>query len=90
MLGFSTWQPGASTKQLVHEVDELCYIVAGEGKLSVGDELVSYRAGEAVLIPAGVPHGVVNDSSAPMSMVYVFSSPEYPPTRDADAAQTGG
>jgi quercetin dioxygenase-like cupin family protein len=71
MLGFSTWQPGAATKQLVHEVDELCYIVGGEGKLSVGDEKVSYRAGQAVLIPAGVPHGVVNDSSAPMTMVYV-------------------
>jgi quercetin dioxygenase-like cupin family protein len=85
MLGFSTWQPGASTKQLVHEVDELCYIVAGEGKLSVGDEFVSYRAGEAVFIPGGAPHGVVNDSSAPMSMVYVFSSPEYPPTREAGA-----
>ena len=83
MLGFSTWQPGASTKQLIHEVDELCYIVQGEGKLSVGDETVSYRAGQAVLVPAGVPHGVVNDSAAPMSMVYVFSSPEYPPTREA-------
>ena len=86
MLGFSTWQPGASTKQLVHEVDELCYIVEGEGKLSIGDDTVAYRAGEAVLIPAGVPHGVVNDSAAPMSMVYVFSSPAYPPTREAAAA----
>jgi quercetin dioxygenase-like cupin family protein len=86
MLGFSTWQPGAATKQLVHEVDELCYIVGGEGKLSVGDEMVSYRAGQAVLIPAGVPHGVVNDSSAPMSMVYVFSHPEYPLTREAAPA----
>ena len=86
MLGFSTWQPGAATTQLVHEVDELCYIVGGEGKLSVGDEMVSYRAGQAVLIPAGVPHGVVNDSSAPMSMVYVFSHPEYPPTREAAPA----
>jgi len=83
MLGFSTWQPGAATRQLVHEVDELCYIVAGEGKLSVGDELVPYRAGQAVLVPAGVPHGVVNDSAAPMSMVYVFSYPEYPPTHEA-------
>jgi quercetin dioxygenase-like cupin family protein len=91
MLGFSTWQPGADTKQLVHEVDELCYIVAGEGKLSVGDALVAYREGQAVLIPAGVPHGVVNDSGAPMSMVYVFSHPEYPPTRAASEAElTGG
>jgi len=85
MLGYSTWQPGAATKQLVHEVDELCYIVDGKGKLSVGEEVVPYRSGQAVLIPAGVPHGVVNDSAAPMSMVYVFSSPNYPPTREADA-----
>ena len=85
MLGYSVWAPGASTKQLVHQVDELAYIVEGEGKLSIGKEFVSYRAGQAVLIPAGVPHGVVNDSAAPMSMVYVFASPEYPPTREADA-----
>ena len=90
MLGFSTWQPGASTKQLVHEVDELCYIVEGEGKLSVGAELVPYSAGEAVLIPAGVPHGVVNDGAEPMSMVYVFSHPEYPPTREAAALAGDG
>jgi len=86
MLGFSTWQPGADTRQLVHEVDELCYIVEGQGKLSVGEERLPYRAGQGVLIPAGVPHGVVNDSEAPMSMVYVFSHPEYPPTRPADEA----
>jgi len=83
MLGFSTWLPGADTRQLVHEVDELCYIVSGEGKLSIGEERVAYRAGQAVLVPAGVPHGVVNDSDGPMSMVYVFSYPEYPPTRQA-------
>lgn len=89
MLGFSVWQPGASTKQLVHDVDELCYIVEGEGKLSIGDALVSYRAGQAVLIPAGVPHGVVNDSPAPMAMVYVFSSPAYPTTHVAVEAASG-
>ncbi|MBU2602271.1 MAG: cupin domain-containing protein [Actinobacteria bacterium] len=82
-LGFSTWKPGASTKQMVHDVEELAFIVEGEGKLSIGDEHVSYRAGQGVLIPAGVPHGVVNDSEADMSMVYVFAHPEYPPTREA-------
>lgn len=82
-MGFSTWKPGASTKQMVHDVEELAYIVQGEGKLSIGDEHVSYKAGQGVLIPAGVPHGVVNDSDADMSMVYVFAHPEYPPTREA-------
>jgi len=83
MLGYSTWAPGADTKQLIHETDELAFITEGEGKLSIGDELVPYKAGDALLIPAGVPHGVVNDSDADMAMVYVFSHPEYPPTREA-------
>ena len=83
-MGFSTWKPGASTRQLVHETEEMAFIVSGEGKLSVGAKTVSYKAGQAVLIPAGVPHGVVNDSDQDMTMVYVFSHPQYPPTKAAD------
>ncbi len=82
-MGFSTWKPGASTKQMVHETEEMAFIVSGKGKLSVGDKFVSYKAGQGVLIPAGVPHGVVNDSDQDLTMVYVFSYPEYPPTRPA-------
>jgi quercetin dioxygenase-like cupin family protein len=82
-MGFSTWKPGASTKQMVHETEEIAFIVSGEGKLSVGDKFVSYRAGQGVLIPAGVPHGVVNDTDQDLTMVYVFSHPEYPPTKAA-------
>src|SRR4030042_6703483 len=61
-MGFSTWMPGASTKQMVHETEEMAFIVSGKGKLSVGDQFASYKAGQGVLIPAGVPQGVGNDS----------------------------
>lgn len=90
MLGYSTWAPGADTRQLVHETDELAYITEGEGKLTIGTERVPFRAGQALLIPAGVPHGIINDSDADMAMVYVFSHPEYPPTREATAEELGG
>jgi quercetin dioxygenase-like cupin family protein len=80
-VGFSTWKPGASTKQMIHETEEIAFILSGEGKLSVGDKFVSYKAGQGVLIPAGVQHGVVNDSDEDMTMVYIFAYPEYPPTR---------
>ncbi|GAB4247063.1 MAG: hypothetical protein Kow00129_07520 [Thermoleophilia bacterium] len=83
-LGFSVWKPGARTPQMVHETEELAFIVSGRGKLAVGSEEVSYGAGQAVYIPAGVPHGVVNDSEEDMSMVYVFAHPEYPPTKPAN------
>jgi quercetin dioxygenase-like cupin family protein len=82
-MGFSTWKPGTSTKQMVHETEEMAFIVSGEGKLSVGDKFVPYKAGQGLLIPAGVPHGVVNDSDQDLTMVYIFSHPEYPPTKPA-------
>lgn len=88
-MGFSTWKPGTATDQMVHEVEEIVYIVAGHGKLAVGRDLVPYRAGQGVLIPAGVPHGVVNDSDEDLSMVYIFAHPEYPPTRRATAEEEG-
>jgi quercetin dioxygenase-like cupin family protein len=82
-MGFSMWKPGASTAQMVHETEEIAYIVSGEGKLSIGDKYVSYKAGQGVLIPAGVPHGVVNDSAEDLTMVYIFAHGEYPPTKRA-------
>jgi mannose-6-phosphate isomerase-like protein (cupin superfamily) len=88
-LGYSVWKPGTASKQLVHETDELAYIVSGEGKMSVGDRLIPFTAGQALLIPAGVPHGLVNDSGADMSMVYVFSHREYPPTHEATGQELG-
>ena len=91
MLGFSTWAPGAATKQLVHEVDELCYIVEGEGKLSVGG---GARVVSARVRPCSSPRACRTAWSTTrtrtMSMVYVFSHPEYPPTREAAAPAGDG
>ncbi|MCZ7663499.1 MAG: cupin domain-containing protein [Thermoleophilia bacterium] len=88
-LGFSVWKPGTATEQMVHEVEEAAYIVSGRGALAVGGERIAYRAGQGVLIPAGVPHGVVNDSDEDLTMVYVFAHPEYPPTRSATDEEKG-
>lgn len=88
-MGFSVWKPGTATDQMVHDTEELAFIVAGEGKLAVGDQLISYRAGQGLHIPAGVPHGVVNDGEEDMTMVYIFAHPEYPPTRPATEEERG-
>jgi len=84
-----TVPPGGRAKAHLHESHETAlYVLEGETVTLYGDRLQHHfvtRAGDLAYIPAGVPHGVVNDSAAPMSMVYVFSSPEYPPTREADA-----
>lgn len=82
MLGLSTFTPGTRTPRKVHQTEELCYILSGEGELDLPGAPVSYRAGMAFRVPPGVPHGVVNTGTTDLVMVFVFPYPDYPPTRD--------
>ena len=84
MLGYSVFEPGTDTKQKVHvDAEELAYVVSGSGKLTVGNELVSYGPGDSLHIPAGVPHGIRNDGKEDLVMVFFFTSRNYPKTVDA-------
>lgn len=83
MLGISTFAPGTDTPQKIHTEEELCYVLKGCGSITTGKEEVFYEAGQAFFIPAGVPHGVRNNGPEDVVMIYVFSHPQYPPTKDA-------
>jgi mannose-6-phosphate isomerase-like protein (cupin superfamily) len=83
MLGFSTFKPGANTEKKIHTEEECAFIVSGKGRITLNDGDVDFSANSAVYIPAGVPHGVRNDGPADVVMVYTFSYPEYPPTKNA-------
>jgi mannose-6-phosphate isomerase-like protein (cupin superfamily) len=84
MMGYSLYKPGIDTKQKIHlEAEELVFVVAGSGKLTVGQELVPFKEGDSIFIPPGVPHGVRNDGTEDVEMVFFFSAPEYPKTVDA-------
>jgi quercetin dioxygenase-like cupin family protein len=87
MLGVSTFAPGTDTPQKIHEEEELCYVIKGKGSITVNGEEVSYSAPSAIYIPPGVPHGVRNSGDEDVVMVYVFSYPGYPPTRDAESSK---
>jgi quercetin dioxygenase-like cupin family protein len=84
MLGYSVFKPGIDTKQKIHtDAEELAYVVSGSGKITVRNELIPFAKGDSLFIPPGVPHGVRNDGSVDVVMVFFFSSPEYPKTIDA-------
>jgi len=83
MIGYSIFTPNTDTPQKIHEEEEVAYIVKGHGSLMIGDQEISYGPGCALSIPAGVPHGVRNFGSEDLEMVFAFSYPEYPPTKDA-------
>ena len=80
MLALSTFKPGTGTAARVHEEEELCYILEGEGLIECNGEQLKISEGMSVYIPAHVNHGVRNSGVKNLSMIYVFSSPEYPET----------
>jgi quercetin dioxygenase-like cupin family protein len=79
-LGFSSFAAGTSTAMLSHASEELAYVVSGQGEIRLDEDMVSYGAGSALYIPAGVWHAVANTGDEPVTMVFAFPHPDYPPT----------
>jgi mannose-6-phosphate isomerase-like protein (cupin superfamily) len=69
-------------KEVHHHVDQFFRIDAGEGKLLVGEdgkESYPLRDGDALVVPAGVVHNIVNTSkTAPLQIYTLYSPPNHP------------
>lgn len=89
-LGFSSFAAGTSTAMLSHATEELAYVLTGQGELRLDEDTVPYGAGSALFIPAGVWHAVANTGDEPVTMVFTFPHPDYPPTdrRPADTPES--
>ncbi len=79
-LGFSSFAPHTATAMLSHQTEELAYVVSGQGELRMDDGVAPYGPGDTLYVPAGVWHAVVNTGDEPVTMVFVFPHPDYPPT----------
>ena len=90
-LGYSSFAPGTSTAMLSHATEELAYVLTGQGELRLDDATLPYRGGAALYIPAGVWHAVANTGDEPVTMVFAFPHPDYPPTerRPVDGSESG-
>ena len=79
-LGLSSFAPGTATAMLSHATEELAYVVSWQGELRLEDGVVPYGPDSALYIPAGVWHVVANTGDVPVTMVFAFPHPDYPPT----------
>lgn len=79
-LGYSIFRPGTVLTSVSHEVEELAYVVSGEGELRLEDQVVSFGPNDALFIPPSTWHAVVNTSNEDLIMVFFFPFPDYPPT----------
>jgi len=80
-LGMVFWNlnPGQENDYHMHPTTEhLHVVVTGEVEYTLGDRApVMVRAGQAVMVPAQVPHGIRNTGSVPASYFAVTSPGDY-------------
>lgn len=69
-------EPGKGHERHTHpESDEMLYVVRGEGEQEIDDETREISAGDMLYIPRGVPHGTVNTSWKPLTLIAVYTPP---------------
>ena len=75
-LAEATVPVGGVTIEHYHRTSEELYLVtAGEGRLTVGDEERTIRAGDCALIPPGARHRVANIGTGPLRIVCACAPP---------------
>lgn len=76
-LAEATVPPGCRTYRHRHgETEELYHVTAGSGMMSLGEETFPIHAGDTVLIPPGMPHGVEATGTLPLRIL-CCCSPAY-------------
>ena len=61
-----------------HDVDQFIYVVDGEGTAVLGGSEEELDKGDAVCVPAGTWHNVINRGDEPMKLITVYSPPAHP------------
>lgn len=74
--GLYVLEAGGSDPQTPHTEDELYYVVAGRGWISVGDARRSVTAGSLVFVPASVRHRF-EDIAERLEILVIFGPAEH-------------
>ena len=74
MVGLNAFEPGQSHALHAHGgMDKLYYVVEGEGVFLLEGTEMPMRAGDALVAPEGVAHGIRNTSGARLLVMAVLA-----------------
>jgi mannose-6-phosphate isomerase-like protein (cupin superfamily) len=88
-LAEETLPPGAAVGRHFHAAtEEVYYITAGRGRMTVGSETREVGPGDAVYIPRGAAHTLANTGAEPMTILLVcgpaYSAADHNPIAVSD------
>ena len=96
-LVIMTIPPGGEIGEEVHdENDQILSFVSGLGKAEVAGESRGVKAGDVVVVPAGVKHNFLNDGPNPLVLYTVYGPADHADgvvhrtKEEADAAEEAG
>ena len=71
-------QPGEDIGSEVHEVDQIFYVVDGEGEAVLEDVSQECKKGTIVVVPAGTKHNVKNTDDEPLKLFTIYAPAQHP------------
>lgn len=75
---FEQWcAPSCGAPDHIHAVEEVLRVLNGVAKIWVDNESQTAKAGESVIIPAGVPHGFENVGTGPLHTLAILAEPVF-------------
>jgi mannose-6-phosphate isomerase-like protein (cupin superfamily) len=74
LVGLNAFEPGQSHALHAHAgMDKLYYVIEGEGLFLLADRDLEMRAGDVLVAPEGVPHGVRNTGQERLLVLAVLA-----------------
>jgi mannose-6-phosphate isomerase-like protein (cupin superfamily) len=70
-------EPGGGPRLHSHPYPETFIIRSGEAIFTVGGETIRARAGQIVVVPAGVPHKFTNPGPEPLESIDIHESGQF-------------
>jgi quercetin dioxygenase-like cupin family protein len=87
LASFVRYEPGAGAPRHAHEEEQLFVMLEGEVEMELEGEIRRLHPGDAVLIPAWVPHSV-RSTGGPVYQLDVFSPPRRALLKLLEAAES--
>ena len=74
LVGLNGFEPGQSHALHAHAgMDKMYYVIEGEGVFLLDDRKLPMRAGDLLIAPEGIPHGVTNTGAVRLLVLAVLA-----------------